>query len=83
MVTTGFNVQGTSAISVVTSIILALLIPFCICALVLVWIISASILKPLKELDSATKKIIDGDFDFALSYHKDDEMGRHVLHFLT
>lgn len=56
-------------------IILALLIPFFVCALILGWIVSSSILRPLYELDSATKKIIGGNFDFSLSYKKNDEMG--------
>ncbi|MFT8888049.1 MAG: HAMP domain-containing sensor histidine kinase [Ethanoligenens sp.] len=56
-------------------ILLAFAIPFFLCALVLIWIVSSSILRPLYELNSATKKIISGNFDFSLSYEKNDEMG--------
>jgi signal transduction histidine kinase len=56
-------------------IILPILIPFFICALILGWIISSNILRPLHELVYATKKITCGDFDFTLSYNKNDEMG--------
>ena len=72
---TGFNIQNASAILAIAQIILALLIPFLICAVILGWIISFSILRPLRELDCATKKIMDGNFDFTLSYKKNDEMG--------
>lgn len=72
---TGFNTQNASVVLGVAQITLALLIPFFICALILGWIISASILKPLHELDSATKKIMDGNFDFTFAYKKNDEMG--------
>jgi Signal transduction histidine kinase len=72
---TGLNTENTSAVLAVSSILFALLIPFCICALILGWIISVSILKPLHEVDSATKKIMSGNFDFTLSYKKNDEMG--------
>lgn len=66
------NVPGTFADA---RIVLAVLIPFFICALILGWIISSNILKPLYELNAATKKIINDDFDFSLSYDKKDEMG--------
>ena len=72
---TGFNTQNASAILAVAQITVALLIPFLICALILGWIISSSILRPLHELDSATKKIMGANFDFTLSYKKNDEMG--------
>lgn len=72
---TSFNTQNMSALLAVVSIMLALLIPFCICVLILGCIISANILKPLRELDLATKKIMGGNFDFTLSYKKNDEMG--------
>jgi signal transduction histidine kinase len=72
---TGFNIQNASAILAIAQIILALLIPFLICAVILGWIISSSVLRPLRELDCATKKIMDGNFDFTLSYKKNDEMG--------
>ncbi|AKG35018.1 HAMP domain-containing sensor histidine kinase [Paenibacillus durus] len=72
---TGFNTQNTPAVLTVVQIILALLIPFCICALILGWIISSSILKPLQELNLATKKIKDGNFEFPFNYKNNDEMG--------
>lgn len=56
-------------------ILLAFAIPFFLCALILVWIVSSNILRPLYELVSATKKITSGNFDFSLSYDKNDEMG--------
>lgn len=56
-------------------IILSLLIPLYICALVLGWIIKSSILKPLKELNLATQRISEGNFDCDLSYRKNNEMG--------
>ena len=62
-------------------IILSLLIPFYICAVVLVGIIKSSILKPLKELNLATQKIMGGDYDFDISYRKNNEMGDFCLAF--
>ncbi|HHV08683.1 MAG TPA: HAMP domain-containing protein [Clostridiales bacterium] len=72
---TGFHTQNTPVVLIAVQIILALLIPFCICALILGWIISSSILKPLNELNLATKKIMDRNFEFVLNYKKNDEMG--------
>lgn len=73
--TIGLNAQNTSAVLTVVQIITALLIPFCVCGIVLGWIISKSILKPLDELDTATKEIMDGNFEFEISYNKNDEIG--------
>ncbi len=73
-----FAVLATSNVSGILAgarTILAVLIPFFLCAFILAWIISSNILRPLYELDSATKKIIGGNFDFSLSYKKNDEMG--------
>ncbi|MFD2115659.1 sensor histidine kinase [Paenibacillus yanchengensis] len=56
-------------------VLLAFAIPFFLCAILLVWIISSNILRPLYELVSATKKITSGNFDFSISYNKNDEMG--------
>ncbi|OEF96717.1 sensor histidine kinase [Desulfuribacillus alkaliarsenatis] len=45
------------------------------------WFISRSILRPLSELNRATERITDGDFDFTMNYHKDNEFGRLVKAF--
>src|SRR5690625_1562350 len=56
-------------------ILLALLIPFVIGALITGWVISRNILKPLSELRNATRKIREENFDFAISYQENDELG--------
>lgn len=56
-------------------LIVSLVIPFGICAAVLTRLISRSFLVPLKELDAATKNIMQGNLDFKLSYKKKNEMG--------
>jgi signal transduction histidine kinase len=73
--TVGINTQSASAAWGAVQITLALIIPFAICALILGRIISVSILKPLHELSSATKHIMNGHFDFTLSCKTNDEMG--------
>lgn len=71
----GVNLEtGPNAWSV-ANLLLALLIPFSVCAFILATIISESILKPLQELNKATDKMKDGSFDFVLTYKKNDEMG--------
>lgn len=70
-----FATANVSEMLTYVRIILALLIPFFVCALILVWIISSNILRPLSKLNFATKKITNGNFDFSLSYEKNDEMG--------
>ena len=71
----GFNAQPASVGGTIVQLALALSIPFLVCAVIVGWIISANILKPLYELRSATDHIRSGRFDFALSYRKNDEMG--------
>ncbi len=66
---------NTSTIMAVAKIVFALLIPYSVCALILVWILSSNILRPLYELVSATQKITNGNYDFSISYDKNDEMG--------
>lgn len=56
-------------------LIVSLVIPFGICAAILTRLISRSFLVPLKELDTATKNIMQGNLDFKLSYKKKNEMG--------
>jgi signal transduction histidine kinase len=41
-----------------------------------VWLLSRSILVPLKELKEATEKIAEGNLDFTVKYAKNDEIGR-------
>ena len=41
-----------------------------------VWLLSRSILVPLKELKEATEKIAEGNLDFTFKYAKNDEFGR-------
>jgi signal transduction histidine kinase len=54
---------------------------FLICAILLTWLITKKILKPLKELNSATKSIMEGDLDFEIDYKNKDEMGRFCTAF--
>ena len=72
---TGFHSQDIPSVLAIVQILSALLVPFFLCALILGWIISSSILKPLQELNSATKKIMDGNYEFAFNYKNNDEMG--------
>lgn len=63
-------------------LIVALVIPFGICAIILAWFISRSFLLPLKELSDATKMIMEGNLDFKLSFKsKKDEMGDFCVAF--
>ncbi|OEH85373.1 hypothetical protein BHU72_04595 [Desulfuribacillus stibiiarsenatis] len=39
------------------------------------WFLSRSVLKPLGELNVATAKVADGDFDFNINYNKNNEFG--------
>jgi Signal transduction histidine kinase len=72
---TGFRTEEVPVGVAIMQIVLALVIPFVICALVVGWIISKNILQPLQELRSATQHIMDGRFDIGLTYDKNDEMG--------
>jgi signal transduction histidine kinase len=72
---TAFGTREVPAGVAVLQIALALAIPFLVGALVVGWVISTNILKPLRELRSATRDIMDGRFDFELTYDRDDEMG--------
>jgi len=72
---TAFSTREVPVGIAVMQIVLALAIPFLICALVVGWIISKNILQPLHELRAATHDIMDGRFDFELTYDKNDEMG--------
>ncbi len=47
------------------------------------WLISKSILVPLKNLNEATESISAGNLDFQLSYKKDNELGRLCAAFDT
>lgn len=78
---TGFSTEEVPAGIAILQIVLALVIPFLICGLVVGWIISKNILQPLHELRSATQDIMDGRFDFELTYDKDDEMGDLIAAF--
>ncbi|GKX29818.1 hypothetical protein SH1V18_22980 [Vallitalea longa] len=40
-----------------------------------IYIISKSVLTPLKELNIATKHIADGNLDYRITYNKNDELG--------
>jgi len=40
------------------------------------WYISSSILKPLRQLNSATENILEGNLDFQIQYNQRDELGR-------
>lgn len=64
----------TSKILTETWVIWLLLALFIIFAIIFISIVSSNILKPLRELVSATEKIANGEFDFTLSYDKEDEM---------
>jgi signal transduction histidine kinase len=56
-------------------LIAALVIPFIFCACLLTWLISRSILTPLKALKSAANAIMEGNLDFTIEYRKNNEMG--------
>lgn len=72
---TSHQAQSVVDLSTIIPLMLAMLIPFGIGALITGWIISKHILKPLHELDNATQRIREGNFDFAVSYHENDEIG--------
>lgn len=59
----------------VLSLILAMFVPFVLCALLVGRFLAVRILTPLRELNHATGQIIKGNFDAALHYTKHDEMG--------
>lgn len=58
-----------------------LFIIFVICAALMTWMISRSVLIPLKELNTATEQIINGNLDFEIGYQKNNEMGRFIRAF--
>ena len=72
---TGFSTDDVPVGIAIVQIVLALVIPFLICGLAAGWIIQKNILQPLRELLSATQDIMDGRYDFRLTYGKNDEMG--------
>jgi len=72
---TAFSAREVPVGVSILQILLALAVPFLIGAVVVGWIISKNILQPLQELRAATHDIMDGRFDFALTYDRNDEMG--------
>jgi len=72
---TAFSAREVPTGVAILQMALALVIPFLACAAVVGWIISRNILRPLGELRAATQDIMDGRYDFELTYDRDDEMG--------
>jgi signal transduction histidine kinase len=57
-------------------IIGSLIATFILCAILFTWLISRSILVPLKELNIAAENIMNGNLNFEIKYKKKNEMGR-------
>ncbi|MBP1993215.1 sensor histidine kinase [Paenibacillus eucommiae] len=62
----------TNIMIVIAGLIMALVV----FAVLLAKIISRDILDPLKELSASADKIMRGDLDFQITYHRNNEMGR-------
>lgn len=69
-------------LNVVFSIALGLLVTIAIIAAFTLYF-SRSVLKPLKELNLATKQIAKGNLDFNVNYTKNDELGQFCHAFET
>ncbi|MEJ8307205.1 HAMP domain-containing sensor histidine kinase [Saccharibacillus sacchari] len=73
----GVSLEATEQMTpgIAMSLAAALLIPFAICGTVLAWVISSTVLLPLRDLKKAADAIQTGCFDYALTVQSHDEMG--------